>query len=170
VTQADGTDRAMDRRYSRSRTGRPPTGVAVPRPPVSPRGAIVWTSPVYYRPGAWHWVPWGWGAGYWLYYDPFWWGAGAPYYGYGYGYGYAAQYEDIGSVRLKVKPRHAQVFVDGGYVGVVDEFDGVFQKLRLEVGPHTIEVRAEGYEPLTFQVYVSAGHTVVLSGELQRLP
>lgn len=123
---------------------------------------------MYYRPSYWHWVPWGWGAGYWLYYDPFWWGVGAPYYGYGYGY-YAGQ-EDLGSVRLKVKPRHAQVFVDGGYVGVVDEFDGVFQKLRLQVGPHRIEVRLEGHEPLTFQVYVSAGHTVVLTGELQPLP
>lgn len=173
AAEVERPDRARDRQYSRSRMGRPPTGVAVPRPPGSAWGGVPWTSRVYYRPGYWTWVPWGWGAGYWLYYDPFWWGAGVPYYGgygYGYGVGYAGPFEELGSVRLKVKPRHAQVFVDGGYVGVVDEFDGVFQKLRLEVGPHKIEIRAEGYEPLTFDVYASPGHTVVLSGELQRLP
>ena len=39
-------------------------------------------------------------------------------------------------VRLKVRPSRAEVFVDGYYVGIVDEFDNPFQQLPLESGPH----------------------------------
>ena len=49
-----------------------------------------------------------------------------------------------GALRLKVKPVEASVYVDGYYVGVVDDFDGVFQRLRLEPGPHHLEIRAAG--------------------------
>jgi hypothetical protein len=66
-----------------------------------------------------------------------------------------------------VKPRDAQVLVDGYYVGVVDEFDGTFQRLRLDEGPHTIVVRRDGYEPLEFKVYVVYDRTITLRGELQ---
>ena len=36
-----------------------------------------------------------------------------------------------GDVRLMVRPRDAAVYVDGYYAGVVDDFDGVFQRLTL---------------------------------------
>jgi hypothetical protein len=80
---------------------------------------------------------------------------GAPY-----------QYPPTGSVRLKVKPRDAQVFVDGYYVGIVDEFDGNFQSLKLVEGPHRIAVRRDGLQPLEFNVYVLADRTLKLSGTL----
>ena len=38
------------------------------------------------------------------------------------------------------RPRDAAVYVDGYYAGIVDDFDGVFQRLTLEVGPHRIEL------------------------------
>jgi len=67
-------------------------------------------------------------------------GAGAAahwYHAYGYYRGYAYHPTELhtGFLRLKVRPRQAQVFVDGSFVGVVNEFDGVFQRLRLEEGP-----------------------------------
>ena len=73
---------------------------------------------------------------------------GGGYYGGGYDGGY------YGAVRLKVKPNQAEVLVDGYYVGIVDEFDNPFQQLHLESGPHRIEVREDGYEPVTFEVRI----------------
>ena len=66
-----------------------------------------------------------WGLGF-YFWDPYWYGGWgtSPYV---YGYGYTGGSYETGSVRLLVKPRDAQVFVDGYYVGVVDEFDGTFQ-------------------------------------------
>jgi hypothetical protein len=119
----------------------------------------------YYRPSAWYWAP-GIGLGYWSYYDP--WYAGPYWYGGG-AYRYST-YDELGAVRLKMRPREAQVLVDGYVAGVVDEFDGAFQRLRLEEGPHEIEVRLPGYQPQFFRVYVTRDRTVTLQGDLLPLP
>ncbi len=90
-------------------------------------------------------------------------GYGYGGYGYGgYGYNYGGSYADAytGFLRLKVKPRDAQVFVDGSYVGVVDHFDGIFQRLRLEEGTHYIELRHPGYLPVEFEVLIVVGEKV----------
>lgn len=150
-----------DSRYSRPREGAYATGRAVARPPYS--RPPYWHGPSY--PDYWYY-PWGigaWGFG-WHYYDQYWW---PGYYGGG---GYAYVYTDIGSLRLKVKPRHAQVFVDAYYVGVVDDFDGAFQRLQLEQGPHRVEIRLPGFETLSFDVRVLVNHTINLHGELRPLP
>ncbi len=49
-----------------------------------------------------------------------------------------------GELRLQVRPRDAQVFVDGAYAGTVDEFDGTFQSLRLESGDYQVELVLPG--------------------------
>ena len=73
-----------------------------------------------------------------------------------------------GFLRLKVKPLDAQVYVDGYYVGIVDEFDGVFQRLRLEEGPHQIEIRHPAYLSLELEVLIVTGEKVTFEGELYR--
>jgi hypothetical protein len=101
------------------------------------------------------------GLGY-FYYDPYSW---YPYdYNYrfsGYGYGYPT-----GEIRLQVRPRHAEVFVDGYYAGRVDEFDGFIQSLRLEEGPYTIEIVAPGYQPLLFDVRILPGRKITYRGDM----
>ena len=94
-----------------------------------------------------------------------------PYYaGGGGGYSYSqSRYADLGSVRLRVKPANAQVFVDGYFMGDIDSFDGVFQKLTLESGAHRIELRAEGYEPVQFEVMIVPGETITYKGDLKRI-
>ncbi len=77
----------------------------------------------------------GWGGAY-SYYDPYAYSYGSPWRSSGY---------DLGNVRLKIRPRDAQVFVDGHYAGLVDDFDGTFQSLRLEAGGHKIEIRMPGF-------------------------
>jgi hypothetical protein len=77
-----------------------------------------------------------------------------------------------GHLRLRVKPEHAEVFVDGYSVGLVDQFNGVFQRLHLEPGPHHIEFRADGYgyESLTYDVLIQPDRTMTYTGELKPIP
>jgi hypothetical protein len=76
---------------------------------------------------------------------------------------------DEGSLRLKITPRDAEVYVDGNYVGIVDDFDGIFQKLHISGGAHRIEVRAAGYETLVFDARISPDHKTTYGGELRRI-
>jgi hypothetical protein len=94
---------------------------------------------------------------------------GAPYYAHGPHYPNASSY-DMGGVRLRMRPRDAQVFVDGAYAGIVDDFDGTFQQLRLEAGAHKIEVRMPGFEDLEMDVHVQPGRTVTLHEDLRPRP
>ncbi len=96
------------------------------------------------------------------------------YYGAGgvYDYGYTPSYfydpipgQVYGGVRITEAPRDAQVFADGYYVGIVDDFDGVFQHVNLEAGQHRIEVRAPGMDPISFDVYVQPGRTITLRAD-----
>ena len=56
--------------------------------------------------------------------------------------GYAVRQGGSGGVRIEDAPKDAQVFVDGNYAGIVDDYNGAFQSLDLAPGPHEIEVRA----------------------------
>ena len=76
----------------------------------------------------------------------------------------------MGSLRLKVKPRFGEVFVDGYYAGLVNDYDGVFQRLRLEKGPHQIEIRQPGFVTLNFEVLILPGQTVTYEGSLHAAP
>jgi hypothetical protein len=165
--------------YSRPRDGRPVTGSAVARTGRPPdRDGEVWyyydpfyRSSYYYNryPYGYYWPGYGYGVGY--FYDPWMWGYpcggyyGGGYYGSTYG---RSDYRDVGGIRLKVDPEHAQVYVDGYYVGEVDNFDGIFQKLNLEAGAHRIEIRAEGYLSEQFEVMVIPGETITYKGDLKR--
>lgn len=127
---------------------------------------------VVYVPGGYGFYPWGFGGlGFGAYYggydDP--WDYDAGYAAYGGRYG-AYQSDDSGAMRLVVKPRDAQVYVDGYYAGVVDDFDGIFQRLHLEPGPHRVEVRAPGYATLSLDVQITPGQTIKYEGDLAPAP
>jgi hypothetical protein len=126
----------------------------------------------YYYPR--HSYPYGYGAfglGY-FYYDPYRWNPGGSYYPYG-GAGYYPRVGgfgfDVGELRLQVFPRNAQVFVDGYYAGTVDDYDGVFQALKLESGAYQIRISAPGFEDLMFDVRINPGQKINYRGDLRRL-
>lgn len=164
--------------YARPREGRPIVGRAVPREGTSqPVGGVVGI----YSPGFYGgFYPWAFGGLGFYGYDGF--GGYGGYGGYGadpwfgpddgsyYPQGYGSADRDNGGLKLKIKPSDATVYVDGYYTGVVNDFDGVFQKLTIEPGTHRVEVRAPGYETLTFDVRIEAGHTSTYRGELKKLP
>jgi hypothetical protein len=153
----------------RSRPAPPGSGrsVAVARPrPYYPRHYYsryyyprYYYSPYYYS----HFYP-GFYAGY---YSPFFWGAYAqypypPYYGPIY-------YDYTGSARLQVTPRNTQVYVDGYFVGLVDEFDGYLQRLNVEPGEHELQLHLEGHRTFTQKVLFSRGSTLKIIHTMQPL-
>ncbi len=66
------------------------------------------------------------------------------YYGYPAGYVVPAPTASYGSLRIQGAPGDAQVFADGYYAGIVDDFDGAYQHLNLQPGSHHIEIRVSG--------------------------
>jgi len=167
-----GTERAGVPANSRPRDPNAPTlGKAVPRPegstPTRGGGVISIVPAGYYGGYGLGYGYGGYGGFFGGYYDPWydpWYGA-YPTYGGGY-----QTPSDEGALRLKIKPKDAEVYVDGYFEGAVDDFDGIFQRLHLDAGVHRIEVRAAGYEPLTFEVRISADHTTTYQGEMRRIP
>jgi hypothetical protein len=71
-----------------------------------------------------------------------------------------------GNLRLDIEPRDAQVYIDGAYAGLVDDFDGVFQSLRLEAGEYHVEVVLPGFESLEFDVRILPGEKTTYRGDL----
>ena len=73
-----------------------------------------------------------------------------------------------GGLQLDIEPRRALVYVDGWYVGIVDQFSGYYHHLDVAAGLHTIEVLATDYEPLAFDIAIAPGRTTTYRGSLQR--
>ena len=87
--------------------------------------------------------------------------------GYPYpGYRYASR---DASVRFDVKPKDAAVYVDGYYAGLVDDYDGAFQRLRTAPGGHEITLYLEGYRTYSEHVYLSADHTFKFKHRMEKL-
>ncbi|MFN7984736.1 MAG: PEGA domain-containing protein [Vicinamibacterales bacterium] len=74
------------------------------------------------------------------------------------------------SLRIQVKPKDASVYVDGYFAGKVDDFDGTFQRLRVEPGEHEIVVYLEGFRSLKQRLYLSPNSSRTIEGELDKLP
>jgi hypothetical protein len=110
--------------------GRPPGG--------HPGGGTVVVRGGYYGYPYWG-IGFGWG--------PYWgaYGYGA-YWGYPYPYWGGGYYDNGADLRLEVKPKQALVYVDGYYAGLVDDFDGAFQRLRLRPGEHELVLYLDGYK------------------------
>jgi len=58
------------------------------------------------------------------------------------------------------------VFADGYYVGIVNDFDGIFQHLNLEAGPHQIEIRDPNLPPIAFDVVIQPGQTITYRADV----
>jgi hypothetical protein len=107
----------------------------------------VWYGPGFYNP---------------YFYSPYQYGPWGPY-------PYGIRYEARGSVRIEVKPEETEVYVDGYYAGVVDSYDGIFQRLHLPPGPHDIELRLDGHRSMQEQMYLTIGSTYHIKHRMEPL-
>jgi PEGA domain len=72
-----------------------------------------------------------------------------------------------GTLRVEVlAAAAAQVYVDGYYAAMADQ---AAAGLDLEPGPHRVEVRAAGYEPLTFDVRVTPNQVITFRDAMRPL-
>lgn len=84
-------------------------------------------------------------------------------------YGYRFAYDRTGSARIQVTPREAEVFVDGYFVGVVDDFDGYLQRLNVEAGEHELQFYLEGYRTIRQKVLFTPGTTLKITQAMEPL-
>ena len=70
-----------------------------------------------------------------------------------------------GYLRLEVEPRSAQVFVDGDFVGTVQDSG---RRLFLDPGSHRVEVSADGFQTVTFDVRIRPFETITYRRDLDR--
>jgi hypothetical protein len=73
------------------------------------------------------------------------------------------------ALHLEVTPKEAEVFVDGYYAGIVDDFDGMFQKLRLPSGGHDITIYRDGLRAFTQHVYLTPDSTFIIKHKMEPL-
>jgi len=73
------------------------------------------------------------------------------------------------SIRLDVTPRDAEVYVDGYYAGIVDDFDGMLQRLRVEPGQHEITIYRDGYRGVHQRVYLTRNRTFKIKQKMEKL-
>jgi hypothetical protein len=108
---------------------------------------------------------------YYGYYSPFWYDSWyyspyaqiyPPYYG--------RRYDISSSLRLQVMPRQTEVFIDGYYAGIVDDFDGTFQRLHVEPGEHDVELYLAGHRSFTQKLYLQPNGSTRIRHEMVPLP
>jgi hypothetical protein len=129
--------------------------------------------------------PWGYGGTRWFYgrygglwYDPYAYYPYDPFDRYRYEptpYDYGGRTPErapikhvTGSIRLRVNPATAKVYVDGTLMGTVDDFDGLTHHLDIAPGTHALEFRADGYLPHVTTIKVTGGQTVTERATLKK--
>jgi len=106
------------------------------------------------------------------FYDPFY----SPWFGAQWGYPYP--YPPYGayrvtapdaSLRIEVEPKNASVFVDGYFAGIVDDFNGVFQRLHVQPGEHEIVIYLEGFKSIHERLYVGPNSSRKITHQMEKL-
>ena len=142
----------------------------------APRSVVVVSARPYYRP--YYYRP--------YYYRPYYYspafafggyaGWYSGWYGFPYAYPYYAQFpyphgrytrDYTSSARLQVEPRHAEVFIDGYFVGTVDDFDGWLQRLHLEPGEHELQIFLRGHRTFRQNLLFRPGATLKIEHVMQ---
>lgn len=103
---------------------------------------------------------------------PYYWGAYPWGWGWGYPYGYGVYTYGVpraADVKTDVTPKQAEVYVDGYYAGIAEDFNGAFKQLHTSPGGHTVTLRLDGYRTMTENIYVRRDSTFKLHETLTPL-
>ncbi|GEM_PF-1589326 len=87
----------------------------------------------------------------------------------------SAIYNDVHSYKEKglsaydinIRPKDADIFLDGVYVGKADDFDGSPKFLVVKPGTHTITARKSGYKTYTVRVQIKRGEQININKHLE---
>ena len=106
------------------------------------------------------------------------------HYGYGFGRGYHsypagpysysprslpyARRADLGALDLNIKPKKAEVYLDGRYIGRTDEFDRYPDFLWLKEGTHQLAFYKEGHSTVSREYTIYAGELIKVRFRLER--
>jgi len=72
-----------------------------------------------------------------------------------------------GGVSFDITPADADVYLDGEYIGRAGDFAPNAAPLTLTPGPHRIEVQANGYRPMNWDVDIIPGQVIPFRGDMQ---
>ena len=70
------------------------------------------------------------------------------------------------TLRLKIKPKRAAVFLDEKYVGHAGEFGGAFRSMKISPGKHRIRVELPGYRTFDTEVNLLVNQETEVKTEL----
>ena len=65
-----------------------------------------------------------------------------------------------GALDLNVKPKDTQVYLNGKYIGVTDNFDGVPRALWLKEGTYEIIFHLDGYSTVVREFTIQPGAVI----------
>ena len=72
-------------------------------------------------------------------------------------------------MKTEITPKQTEVYVDGYYAGVADNFDGAFHRLHTLPGGHAVTLHLDGYRTVTENIFVRLGSTSKLTETMQKL-
>jgi PEGA domain len=80
--------------------------------------------------------------------------------------GYSPYYSRVGGLSFNIDPYDANVYIDGEYVGMADDVSPGQMPLTLHAGRHHVDLQAEGFGPVSFDITVIAGQVIPYAGTL----
>jgi hypothetical protein len=76
--------------------------------------------------------------------------------------------EITATLKLKIKPERAAVFLDEKYVGHAGEFGGAFKSMKISPGKHRVRVELPGYRTFDTEVNLLADQETEVKTELMK--
>ena len=74
----------------------------------------------------------------------------------------------VSTLKLKVQPDRAAVFLDGRYIGHVGEFGGKFHSLVIASGTHRVKIELPGYRTFETEINLLSGQKSEVKTDLVR--
>jgi hypothetical protein len=72
-----------------------------------------------------------------------------------------------GEVRFDVTPKEAEIYADGFYAGLVDDFNDA-QRLQLAPGRHHVALKLEGYDTTEVDLSIESGRSITYRATLKQ--
>ena len=72
-----------------------------------------------------------------------------------------------GALDLDVRPERAEIYLDGQYIGIADEYDGFPSYLWLEKGTYDLAIYLDGYETIFRQVSIYPGIVIDIGDRMR---